>query len=94
MTSRENFETAVREAVTSLVEGAFPALERAGVRRGTADLVRGGTRENESEIRVYVYRHEQICDALEVRIWGDGKALVDLDELTAWFRDQLHALAT
>lgn len=93
MTDRRQFEASALDAVTDVVNAARSGLEKQDLQLGDVEISSKGSGESyRSEIRVYVYRDEQVCDALEVRLWRDSQPLVDVDELKAWFADQLAAL--
>jgi hypothetical protein len=69
---------------------ALLALTERGVSVSELEMARTGTGDSyESELRLYAYRSGQLCDALEVHAWRDGRPSATVEELGDWFRVQL-----
>ena len=94
MTSVQTFEDAAFACVTDELSLAGASLGRAKLSLGSLEIVRSDEGDDYlSELRVYVYRDGQICDALEVILVRGSRAVVTLDELKEWFREQLQELS-
>ena len=90
MIGRDQFERAAFAEVQQVVADALPTLAERGVDVSELDMARTGTGEAyESEMRLYAYRAGQLCDALEVHAWREGRPAATVKELRDWFRAQL-----
>ena len=71
----------------------IPYLPRRGKSVGQLEIARRGEGDDYmSELRLYVFRDGQICDALEVHVLRTGKPAATVDNLREWFRSQLASL--
>jgi hypothetical protein len=90
MMHTDQFERAALAAVQKVVAAALPSLAERGVNISGLDISRTGVgNEYESELRLYAYRDGQLCDALEVHAWRDGRPSATVEELCDWFQAQL-----
>jgi hypothetical protein len=97
MVERRDFEAEARAAVASEVAAAEHILRERGLALGTLELPRGSDPINgadDSELRIYVYRDGNLCDALEAFVWRNGEPAATVSELAEWFRAELAALIT
>jgi hypothetical protein len=93
MTGTRRFEDQALLAAEREVTAALPELSGRRLELRPLELSRHGEGENyESELRLYAYRDDQLCDALEVHVWRDGGPAASLEELSEWFRSALRSL--
>jgi hypothetical protein len=93
VTSFERHEEAAYAAVETEIEAARQSLASRGLTAGTLEAHRGGEGDSYlSELRLYVFRGGQICDALEVHMVRGAKPVATVDELRDWFRTELAGL--
>jgi hypothetical protein len=93
MMAREPFEEAAFAAVQHEIAAALPSLTDRKLSVGQLEIARGGEGDDYvSELRLYVFRDGQICDALEVPVLRAGKPAANVDDLREWFRSQLASL--
>lgn len=90
MMDRDQFESEALVAVREAVAAALPSLAERGVDVSELEMATAGTQDAyESELRLYAYRGGQLCDALEVHAWREGRPAATVQELRDWFRAQL-----
>lgn len=88
------FEEAALAAVQDEITAALPSLGDRDLSLGPLEVARGGEGDTyASELRTYVFRGGQICDAVEVHMVRNGAPALTVDELREWFRSQLENLA-
>lgn len=93
MSAREHFEQEAFVAVQVEATTALSDLHRRGLDVGSLELLRHGDGNRyESELRIFIYRDGQICDALETHVWREGQPAGTLEELSEWFRSQLATI--
>jgi hypothetical protein len=93
MTHRRHVESEALAAIQAEVTAALPELHRRGVTLGPLEVFRTGDGDSyESEVRIYAYRADQLCDALEAHMWRRGVPAAAVAELRIWFRSGLNAL--
>jgi len=81
--------------VASECVSAVRILRAHGLALGPLELCRGSDAINgadDSELRIYVYRDGNLCDALEVFVWKNGKPAATVTELAEWFHAELAEL--
>jgi hypothetical protein len=95
MTDRTQAESDMLAAIQADVAAALPDLQRRGVTLGPLEVLRRGEGPSyESEVRIYAYRDDQLCDALETHLWRQGGLAATPTELRIWFRSELNALGS
>src|SRR3954468_24740907 len=93
MSAREELERDALRAAQDEAAHAADKIRDQGFALGPVELIRVGEGDHyESELRLYIYRDGQLCDALEVLVWRHGAPAVSMDELIRWFRGALHGL--
>jgi hypothetical protein len=93
MTAPAEFEEAAFAAIQDEIAVALPSLRDRNLSLGPLEVARGGQGEGyASELRTYVFRDGQICDALEVHMVRNGAPAFTVDELRDWFRSQFEDL--
>jgi hypothetical protein len=95
MTERTQAESDMLAAIQAEVTMALPDLQRRGVTLGPLEVLRTGEGPSyESEVRIYAYRDDQLCDALETHLWRRGALAATATELGIWFRSELNTLGS
>lgn len=80
-------------AVQEEIGRGLPQIRERGLELGGLELLRRGDSDHyESELRVYAYRDGEICDALEVHVTRNGKAVASPKDLVPWIRAALPTL--
>jgi hypothetical protein len=93
MTARREFEHDAFARVAATVDPYAEQLRARGLRLGPLETLRDAGAEGETELRMFIYRDDQIDDVLETRIWVGDKNIVTIAELADWFDRELFALA-
>jgi hypothetical protein len=83
-------EQAVQAVVDKNLRDIEPELAARGIRVESKPIVRRGAGKTyESELCIYFWRGNELCDALEFHIAREGKIVANETDVEAWLPKQL-----